>query len=483
MTGRNRGRGTLKRGKDSRGRTVYVADWTGADGRRHRKVLSSDKQVAGRMLAKLVRDRDLADGGLVIEEGQERLLSEIKDKYLASDRRPAYSARVCAHLERLCAEMPGARVRDVTPDRVMEWRRKRLAAGLSNRTVNVETGSAKTCLTWAVRARLVSANPLAGLKPLPMDESTLRKQRRALTEEEIGRLLREAENEDADRAAFLLAERTLAGGSKGESYALRDRREPIPQAPFFKVILATGLRYGEAAALQWSDFDADAGCLVVRATNAKGKRARVVTLAGYLIELLTALPALHGARLGYVVGPADPIFRSPKGAPLTPGNSANLLKLFGRILQRAKIPNPDERGRTLDLHALRTTAATRLLRHGVELALVAEILGHRDVRLTLKHYTDLRLSDALSAMGKLPALEAAPPETGAEAASAVAVGSNLAMRRGGRSEPFPRAVARRAANLDGSSTSRRGLESSPKPSLLLTCSLFSASSGPAGPSR
>ena len=55
----------------------------GADGVRHRRVLSTDKQVAERMLAKLVRERDLVEGGLVIEEGQERLLVEIKDKYLA----------------------------------------------------------------------------------------------------------------------------------------------------------------------------------------------------------------------------------------------------------------------------------------------------------------------------------------------------------------------------------------------------------------
>jgi hypothetical protein len=33
------------------------------------------------------------------------------------------------------------------------------------------------------------------------------------------------------------------------------------------------------------------------------------------------------------------------------------------------------------------------------------------VSLTLKHYTDLRLNDALTAVAKLPALKAAPPET------------------------------------------------------------------------
>lgn len=97
-------------------------------------------------------------------------------------------------------------------------------------------------------------------------------------------------------------------------------------------------------------------------------------LPGYLMETLKGLPGAHAARLGRVPLPSDPVFRSPKEAALTPGNSANILKLFGRIVKRAKLPSPDERGRTLDLHALRATAATRLLRHGVELALVADAL-------------------------------------------------------------------------------------------------------------
>src|SRR6188768_1880648 len=97
MKRRNRGRGNLKRGKDSHGRSVYLGDWIGADGIRHRRVLSSDKQVAERMLAKLVRERDLSDGGLTIEDSQETALAEVMTKYEAD----LETYRRLSHVERV----------------------------------------------------------------------------------------------------------------------------------------------------------------------------------------------------------------------------------------------------------------------------------------------------------------------------------------------------------------------------------------------
>src|SRR5262245_20468815 len=127
---RGRGRGKLRRGKDSHGKPVYVGDWIGPDGKRHRRVLSSDKQVAERMLAKLVRERDLEAAGLAVEDSQERGLSEVIAKYetdLATYRRASHVRRVKEILARLQADLGPIRVRDATPERMLEWRGKRLA--------------------------------------------------------------------------------------------------------------------------------------------------------------------------------------------------------------------------------------------------------------------------------------------------------------------------------------------------------------------
>src|SRR4029077_10913425 len=105
----------------------------------------------------------------------------------------------------------------------------------------------------------------------------------------------------------------------------------------------------------------------------------------YLLECFREVRRAHVVTLGRLPGPASLVFLSPQGKPLGDRNQTNALKLFDKILEEAKIPKRDEQKRSLDIHALRGTAATRMLRHGVSLPLVAQILGHSDVRLTMKH--------------------------------------------------------------------------------------------------
>ena len=80
MNGRRYGGGRLERAKSYGGeRVVYYGNWTDARGKRHRQILSSDRRVAERALAKIIRERDLEALGLADEEGQERRLEEIRD--------------------------------------------------------------------------------------------------------------------------------------------------------------------------------------------------------------------------------------------------------------------------------------------------------------------------------------------------------------------------------------------------------------------
>ena len=81
----------------------------------------------------------------------------------------------------------------------------------------------------------------------------------------------------------------------------------------------------------------------------------------WLADKLTALQA-DARRRGEPIPaelPADtPVFDVPAG----------LVRIFDRDLKHAGIPKRDERGRTLDVHALRTTFGTLLSRGGVPLA-------------------------------------------------------------------------------------------------------------------
>jgi len=436
MKHRRFGPGRLVKQTSADGRTVYVGKWRGADGKRIARHLSSDKLVAQRLLTAHLRERDLAIGGLSREEGQDRFLSEIVPAFLAelgASRRPTYVERMKGNLDRLAEAFGPIRVRDLTPSLIMERRRRRLDGikgktpdkdlkPASVRTANMETNALRTCLSWAERVNLIGANPIARLKPLPNDESTWAKRRRALNEEEIGRLLRASESEDARRAERFAATKSLGLRPSDADFAARDRRPPVPQTTFLKTFIACGFRFGEAASLLWTDFDEAARLFTVRAENAKGRRSRDVPVPQYLAGDLAALRSAQAAALGRIVLATDYVFLAPRGRPWREVSAPNALDVLEQTLAVAGISKKDDRGRTLDLHALRWTCATRMLRLGVNLALVAEILGHRDPKLTMRHYTDLRASDMRSAVDALPIIASATPAV----VEAVAIASGSA---------------------------------------------------------
>src|SRR6516225_1062386 len=87
---------------------------------------------------------------------------------------------------------------------------------------------------------------------------------------------------------------------------------------------------------------------------------------------------------------------------------STLLKSFNRDLKAAAIAKRDERGRTLDVHALRTTFGTLLSKGGVPLRTAQAAMRHSDPSLTANVYTDPRLLDISGALDALPSLPLDP---------------------------------------------------------------------------
>ncbi len=101
-------------------------------------------------------------------------------------------------------------------------------------------------------------------------------------------------------------------------------------------------------------------------------------------------------------GPNDNVFLRPKGSTWPANANGDSNRELRAVLKRAGISHMDAAERSVDVHALRVTASTRLLRHGVPVHVVARILGHKDVRLTLRHYEDLRVEDTRRAVEGIP---------------------------------------------------------------------------------
>lgn len=163
-----------------------------------------------------------------------------------------------------------------------------------------------------------------------------------------------------------------------EAEALKDMRD-------WGVIIClyTGLRIGELLALEWRDVNLKTGIIMVEKSchfgkDMRGKYARIVEkpkthsscriipLTKQLITLLSKLK--KAAQTPYVIE-----------IKAKPANMRTYQYDFGTLLKRLNIPH---RG----FHTLRHTFATRAIESGMDVRTLADILGHKDPKITLQRY-------------------------------------------------------------------------------------------------
>lgn len=405
MTRSSAGSGRLWRRKQ-KGTSVWVGDWTTADGKRRRQALSSDKRVAQRVFADIIRRRDLCAAGLGIEEGFDRPLVEIVDEFLAdltARRTPAYVQRVRSLVKMLIESTHARTVRDLHPQAYLKFRQLRLRQGVANRTANMDLVTTRTMLNWAVRSGYIAFNPLQAVQTLPTGRGYEKRPRRALTDEEIGRLVAASQQIDREAADRVAAVKTIAAGTKGRAFARKERKRAVPQTPMWIMLLETGARFSEAAQATWGDFSEARGTLTLRAKTTKSRKERVLPIRGQLAEVLVELRLIHHEIRGRIPTAGDYILLTPKGAPWV-HNRRSALRRFRAVLEAAGIPYVDERGEKVDIHALRHSFASRLARSGVGLVQAQKLLGHSDPKLTAAIYTHLDTEDLRDAVESLPSL-------------------------------------------------------------------------------
>lgn len=213
----------------------------------------------------------------------------------------------------------------------------------------------KQVLAWAVSVELLKRNVAAGVR-LPVAAT---EERRPLDADETQRFLTHA---------------------VGDYYW-----------PLWHVLLATGLRRGEALGLRWRDFDAVQRTLTVRqavvaagVTIQEPKSAaarRTIDLDARTVLYLTE----HRERQQKVRDSASVwvdhglVFCTRHGQVINP---RNVLRNFGVICEAAGID-----GRTI--HDLRHTHATHLLLANVPVGVVSRRLGHSKTSITLDIYGHL----------------------------------------------------------------------------------------------
>ena len=159
----------------------------------------------------------------------------------------------------------------------------------------------------------------------------------------------------------------------------------IRDAAIFELLLNTGLRESELAALTLADIKLaeKKGSLLVR--DGKGGKSRTVPLNSDARAALQKYIAVRPINSG------DRIFYGQRG-PLQRNGIYKIVNGIGR--RGAGIPD-------LAPHTLRHTCFTRMAKAGVDLSTIASIAGHSDPKTTAKFYISTSAADREAAVDAL----------------------------------------------------------------------------------
>lgn len=470
------------RGPDGvvRQQAVWWLDFTDGPRRVRRALGLRDKPAALELARRIVRDAERLRAGLTnatdehflrpIAEHVEAFGSVLAARGVSEDHRADRLAMLRAFIESTGAKT----LRDLDETRAAAWigvvaaQTTRLGGTRSARDVNRRIRALRQFALWLVRTQRVPFHPLPSLQPRP-ERPDRRHVRRALTPDEARRLLAAASARPLAVAERKYVRKSIPVAKRAALAALGRER-----AVLYATALYTAMRRGELAALTWSDVDLDRRRIFIPADSTKSKRERTAELRDDVVTALRDLRAGRGE-----VPPSARVFR-PEAFPTARGFALDLLaagiaRLEGDAQEcpakptgatetgrkaearhrRRKVVATDDRGRTLDFHALRVTAVTWAQVHaGASVREVQAIAGHQHPDLTLTTYTDpvllgvRRVYDALPALGLGDAATGGtlPPTLPQASPQGAASGRSAPLARGvGRNHGAP-AAARIPAN-------------------------------------
>jgi integrase len=321
-----------------------------------------------------------------------------------------YRANAERQLNRLAADCSFGRLSDLNRAALERWLVTRAREGMGARTRNSYLVTATCFANWCAdpNVQRLAGNPFAGIVKAN-EKADPRRQRRAMTEAELLRLLPIARSRPLREALTV-----RKGPRKGERYAdvrpeVRARLDLVgrERALIYKTLVLSGLRKGELASLTVGQLylDGPVCYAALDAADEKNGEGSDIPLRDDLADDLRAWLADKLDRLQQAaLTDGSPIpARLPPDAPVFAVPS-QLCKILDRDLQLAGIAKRDDRGRTLDVHALRTTFGTLLSKGGVMPRTAQAAMRHSKIELTMGVYTDPKLLDVRGALDTLPAL-------------------------------------------------------------------------------
>lgn len=348
---------------------VYLGE---VDGKRkyHNKTINGNRKDAERYLHKALLERDTTG---FIEPSSESL-SAYLDRWLkivvkqrvTAKTYQSYQDIVNTYIKTGLKDMPLSKL---TSERIQDFYNSLLDKPLSSRTVRYTHSVLRSALSQAVKWNMLHNNP-CNFIDLPKQK---KQEMKVLT--------------------------------TSEAYKFMEAIVYSKWKPFFSLLLASGMRPGEALGLKWMDVDFGERRIQVQ-------RALSKTKAGWKLED----PKTPQSRRSIPIPPSvmgdlqehkenqesmkkkdkyndiGLVFTNDKGEP--PDLRSIFVKHFKPLLKQAELPD-------IRLYDLRHTCATLLLSAGVNPKIVAERLGHSSITLTLDTYSHVLPTMQIDATEKL----------------------------------------------------------------------------------
>ena len=345
----------MRRGK-------WVIDYRDDVGKRHWETVGTSKRAAEEALAE--RIYELRKGGFSFSLSKQTV-KDYSEKWIETYPRinnlkastvRSYSQILRSHIVPPLGHLS---LKDLRRDHIKEVIALLAGKDLSRSSIRAVIATLRAMLNTAVEDGILLANPAIRLGKFTKTAAERREDINPLTRAELGIFLRSLET-----------------------------KFPA-HYPFFLTLGRTGMRLGEALALQWDDIDFNARLIEVRRslvggrveTPKSGKSRKVdmsLQLSAVLKDLLRARKE-ETLRKGWRELPSW-VFCDQNGTPLDGNNLRK--RVFQKALTEAKL-------RKFRIHDLRHTFATHLLQNKESPAYVQQQLGHHSIQVTVDIYGHL----------------------------------------------------------------------------------------------
>lgn len=343
---RRRSDGTLEKRFTIKGKRYSVY------GRSQKEISTKEQEIRKRI-----------DAG-VYTDNSRITLDKYFDEFIDNKRRKVKSNSIRTYTilyQKHISPVMGSRRVQQIERREVQMLQNEMAERLSITAANMVISVLKIILNEAVKDEIIIKNPVKGIEPLKQAAKATDTYHRALTEEEQAAFMQEIKSD------FLYE--------------------------YIALLLCTGMRSGEAAALSWSDIDYKNNVIHITNTLTYDESGKIIegdstkTAAGKrdipLTDTSKKVLAMQRTKMGKIVSikTASKVFMAVEGGYVYSG-AVNFA--INSALKRL-----DKKGIHIEhftAHALRDTFATRYIEQGGKPQTLKTILGHSSLAMTMDLY-------------------------------------------------------------------------------------------------